>query len=184
MAGEIQRAHSATAATLYALVRNNVGQIWNGSAFVSYVTANLGTYAVTMTEQGAASQFYAGTFPATSAGIYTVSVFVRAGGSPAEGDVCAETVRISWDGAALTGATLSATERNAAATAMLDLTAGVETSWTLRQALRGFLGMLVGKSSGCGGPNPTYRNPGDNKDRVIFTADASGNRTATTYDMT
>jgi hypothetical protein len=101
VASEIQIAHDEAAVNLYALVRNAVGAVWNGSAFVAYATADLANYDVALTEQGTASRYYAGTFPAVSAGIYAVSVYKRAGGSPAEGDSLEGFGVVEWDGSAL-----------------------------------------------------------------------------------
>lgn len=103
MAGELQLAYGRTARTLYALVRNTAGQVWQttNSTFVSYVTANLANYTVSLTEQGTASGYYAGTFPAAAAGVYAVEVRDRAGGSAAETDPVAGTGRVQWDGSAV-----------------------------------------------------------------------------------
>lgn len=100
MAGEIQAAHVA-GKNVYALVRNATGAVWNSSAFVSYATANLATYAITLTEQGTASGYYAGSFPAVSAGIYGVVAFERGGGAPAEGDRLIAGGDLHWDGTAV-----------------------------------------------------------------------------------
>lgn len=103
MASELQLAHTTTAQTLYAIIRNAVGQVWQttNSTFTAYVTANLSNYTIALTEQGTASRYYAGTFPAAAAGVYNVTVFVRAGGSAAEGDAVAGAGAIEWDGAAV-----------------------------------------------------------------------------------
>lgn len=102
MAGEIQCAH-LTGKTLYALVRNSTGSVWQTttSTFVSYTTANLANYTISLTEQGTASGYYAGTFPAAAAGTYAVAVYERAGGSAAEGDVCVAVGNVEWDGSAV-----------------------------------------------------------------------------------
>ncbi len=59
---------------------------------------------------------------------------------------------------------------------------GVEGALTLRQALRLFLSVLVGKSSGGGSTAPAFRDQADSKNRVSATVDANGNRTAVTLD--
>lgn len=101
MAGEIQATYT-TGSTLYAQVRNSVGQIWNtaSSVFQAYVTANIADYDVAMTEQGTASGFYSGTFPTgiTTAGTYPVTVYRRVGGSPAETDLVVAAGNIEWSG--------------------------------------------------------------------------------------
>jgi hypothetical protein len=83
MAGELQYRHSATGATLYALLRNESGQVWNGSAFETQVNANWTTYAITLTETPASGYFYIGNMPAATAGVYHGEVYLRAGGTPA-----------------------------------------------------------------------------------------------------
>ena len=86
MADQIQRA-TTTGATIYALVRDAAGKVFNGSAFETYLTANRGAYDLPMSEQGTASGHYAGAFPASiPAGTYLVSAPNHAGGPPAAGD--------------------------------------------------------------------------------------------------
>lgn len=71
---------------------------------------------------------------------------------------------------------------NAIADALLDRSAGVETGWTPRQALRVILAALAGKVSGAATSNVVIRDVGDAKNRISATVDANGNRTAVTYD--
>lgn len=68
------------------------------------------------------------------------------------------------------------------ADALLDRTAGVETSWTVRQALRIMLAVLAGKASGLGTTTAVFRDMADSKDRISATVDISGNRSAVTRD--
>lgn len=70
------------------------------------------------------------------------------------------------------------------AAALLDLTDGVETGYTVRQALRLTLAALVGKLSGAGTTTITIRNVIDAKSRIIATVDSDGNRSALTLDAT
>lgn len=101
MAGEIQAPYGTTAATLYAIVRNSVGQAYHTTnGFEAYQTANLASYKIALTEQGTASRVYVGTFPVISAGVYGVVVRVQAGGSPAESDVIVAAGNIEWGGTA------------------------------------------------------------------------------------
>lgn len=103
MAGEIQLKHALSGKALYALVRNAVGKVWQttSSTFVTYVTANIANYTIAMTEQGSASRFYVGDFPAAAAGGYGVAVMEQSGGSPAEADSAVGAGNIQWDGAAV-----------------------------------------------------------------------------------
>lgn len=96
--------HSAAAATLYALIRDDDGQVWEtvGPSFEAYLTANLANYDIALTEQGTASQFYTFTFPsAITAGVFSVAVYLRAGGAPAEGDIAVAEGAVEWDGSAV-----------------------------------------------------------------------------------
>jgi hypothetical protein len=77
--------------------------------------------------------------------------------------------------------TLDSGEQEAIAAAILDLAGGVESTATVRQALRLMLAALAGKTSGQGAA-PVFRNVGDTKDRITATVDVDGNRTAVTVD--
>jgi hypothetical protein len=73
---------------------------------------------------------------------------------------------------------------DANADALLDRAAGVETNWTVRQALRVILAAVAGKLSGATTNTVTIKNPADSKSRIVATVDADGNRSAVTYDKT
>ena len=60
----------------------------------------------------------------------------------------------------------------------------IEGTLTLRQAIRLMTSMLASKSSGGGTATLIYRDYGDTKPRLTFTADADGNRTAVVADPT
>lgn len=72
---------------------------------------------------------------------------------------------------------------NALADALLDRASGIETSYTLRQALRLMLAAAAGKLSGAATTSVVIRNAGDTKDRITATVDADGNRSAVTTDV-
>lgn len=105
MAGEIQCPLSATGWTVYAVLRDSTGQAYrqDTAVFEAYSSANLTAtkYCITLTEQGTASRFYAGTMPTVAAGTYSVSIYRQAGGSPAEGDTLVGAGVIEWDGTAV-----------------------------------------------------------------------------------
>lgn len=86
MAGEVQIAIPSVPTTAYFVVRNNVGQFWNTAgtpAFENYNAANWTDYDVALTQSGS-SIHYSGTFPSgISAGVYSLTAYVQAGGSPA-----------------------------------------------------------------------------------------------------
>jgi len=75
---------------------------------------------------------------------------------------------------------LSSAERSALANALLDLGAGVEANLTLRQALRGFTAVLLGKSSNGG---DTFRDFNDTKDRISAVVDEDDNRVSVSRDL-
>lgn len=76
----------ATGSTLYGHVRNNSGQVWNGSAFEAYVGANWGTYKIALGEDGT-SGYYKASFPSSVAtGRYNVIIYEQAGVSAAATD--------------------------------------------------------------------------------------------------
>lgn len=59
----------------------------------------------------------------------------------------------------------------------------IETGVSLRESLRLVLSAVAGKLSGAPGTSITIRNVVDDKDRIVATVDASGNRTSITYDV-
>jgi len=86
--------------------------------------------------------------------------------------------------AAILAAVTAIPTANANADALLDRSAGVETGLTVRQALRLFAAVLVGKASGLDTSTAVFRDTGDSKDRVTATVDSDGNRSAVTLDAT
>lgn len=211
MAGIIRTVYGS-GATLYAHVRQGTdGQVWNGSAFESYNSANWGNYDIALTED-ASSGYYKATFPATiSSGMYDIYVYEQSGGSPATSDASGGPVGTGvfrWDGSAeltlvtvtvgsissnaITAASIAtgAVDADALATdavseiadGLLDRTSGIESSYTLRQALRLILSACAAKLSGAATASVVIRDVGDTKNRISATVDASGNRTAVTLD--
>jgi hypothetical protein len=79
---------------------------------------------------------------------------------------------------AITAAKLATDAGNKIADALLDRANGIETSYSLRHAMRVMLAVAAGKSSNSGG---TYRDINDTKPRVTATL-TDGNRTAVTVD--
>lgn len=79
-----------------------------------------------------------------------------------------------------TGYTLS----NTGMDNILDRAAGVETNFTLRQALRLMLAAAASKLSGAATTTVVIRDINDTKARITATVDADGNRSAVTTDVT
>ncbi len=204
MAREIKAAYT-TGKVVYAQLLDATGRAWNTAlaAFEVWATANVANYALTMTEQGTASQLYMGALPAVPAGLYHVVARERAGGTPAESDAVVGAGTYDWDGSALVpvgtlnaGAVtaakfaadavdanaLAASATQEIADALLDRADAVETGYTPRKALRLILAALAGKLSGAATATITIRNVTDTKDRITATVDASGNRGAVGLD--
>jgi hypothetical protein len=122
VANELQTDYQ-TGRTVYAQLRNAVGQIWrtDTTVFEAYNTANIANYAITTTEQGTASGYYAGNMPTAPAGFYNVVAKDRAGGSPAETDKTVGVGSLTWDGAAVA---VSPTVAQIVTGMMQDTTAG------------------------------------------------------------
>jgi hypothetical protein len=208
MANEIQHAHSASGASLYAIVRDNGANVYDGSTFESYDAGHYGSYALPMSEIGA-SRYYVGTFPSVDPGSYRIAVYVQSAGSPAEGDALVDHFALVWDGAqpinvpslfealfellpaSLTDGGMQATVieiaggvSSALADAILDRTAGVETGITLRQALRLILASAAGPLSGADTSSISIKAADNSKTRIVASVDASGNRTSVSLDPT
>jgi hypothetical protein len=118
-------------------------------------------------------------------------------GAPAGASVSVDVAAVKTDTAAIKAKTdnlpaspaavgsamaLTGGERDSVADALLDRASGIETSWTLRQALRILLAALGGKLSGAATATVLVRDVGDTKNRITATVDASGNRSAVTLD--
>ncbi len=108
MAGELH-VNTTTAKTVYFMVWSFVGQIarTDGTThtFEAYDTTHRAAdYSIAATEQGTASGVYLGTMPSwIAAGDYIIEAYIRAGGSPAEGDVlCGYVERFHWSGSVVT----------------------------------------------------------------------------------
>lgn len=102
MASELKVNGATTGATLYAVIENEAGQLWNGTTFEAFNAANWATYKVALTEQAGTGRFRAN-FPAAilSPGVYNIQYRVQAGGSPVVGDANVATDKIEWTGTQL-----------------------------------------------------------------------------------
>lgn len=89
MAGEYQ-GEIVSGTTNYVVQRNPAGQVWNGSAFVTYGASARNAGAITLTEQGS-SGWGVGDKPAgvtlTGTAPYPFTIHQQSGGSPAVADV-------------------------------------------------------------------------------------------------
>lgn len=92
------QAQGTSGLSAYALVRNNLGQIANGSGVEAFNAGNYATYFVTLTEQGSTG-YYITDFPSyLAAGLYSFVAYSYSG-SPANGDQSFDRGSIDWGGA-------------------------------------------------------------------------------------
>lgn len=100
MANELQ-AQYTSGKTVYAVILSAVGQAWNGTTFEAPLAADWATYAVAATEQSTTG-LYEATMPAgvSTAGLYSVLFYQRAGASPATTDTVIGKGSIEWSGTA------------------------------------------------------------------------------------
>src|SRR5574343_433077 len=92
--------HHPTGATLYALLFDATGQIYNGSTFGAPSSASWTDYDIAMSEAATATGIYRADMPAVAAGAYGWVVRRQAGGSPAVTDITVGAGSIRWTGTA------------------------------------------------------------------------------------
>ncbi len=101
MANEIQYRHVTTGETLYSIIEDVDGTIYDvaSSDFTGLVVSDWDEYNLPLVETPASSFRYLATFPAIiAAGKYTVSTFVQDGGVPAVSDIRHAQGDMEWDG--------------------------------------------------------------------------------------
>lgn len=102
MAGIIQIG-GQSGLTVYGVIRDSAGNVWNGSAFAAFNASNWSTYVNAMTEQGS-SGYYKASFPSgITIGKYSICVHTTSG-SPAAADEVIAFGTILWDGTSEEGA--------------------------------------------------------------------------------
>jgi hypothetical protein len=100
MANEIH-ANYASGNTLYAVIRNGVGNVWYvaGQSFEAWGTGSrtADNYDIGLTDKSGSR--YVGNFDSSlPAGRYFVQIFVQAGANPADGDTLVASDEILWSG--------------------------------------------------------------------------------------
>jgi hypothetical protein len=188
MAIEIVCEHDTSGVALYAVVsRPADGYRWNGSSFETHTAGNWLNYDIALTEQ-TNSATYLGDFPAgiTTAGWYRITVYLRAGGSPAIGDTKLASGTIAWNGTAEDpfGMEALTVEGSITPSSALINDSGTQLSRINgKQALALYAAALGGTLSGAtggSGATITITPVGlSTPTRVTATADSVGNRTPT-----
>jgi hypothetical protein len=99
MADTTLRLAYPTGATLYAVIRNEADNIWNGTSYESPNSTHWTTYATSTPETPAGFGHYVCQFPTSSAaGSYSWEMKLRVGGSPAISDPTVGTGSGYWTG--------------------------------------------------------------------------------------
>lgn len=92
--------HYPTGATLYAMLFDATGQVYDGSMFAAPDSANWTDYDIAMSEVATATGIYRASMPAVAGGSYGWVVRKRAGASPAVSDIVVGGGSIRWTGTA------------------------------------------------------------------------------------
>ncbi len=124
MANELIINHSS-GSTLYALLFDATGNVWNGSSFAAPASASWTDYDIAMTEVATATGIYRASRPAAAAGVYGWVVRKQAGGPPAVTDIAVGSGEIRWTGTA---------EETIPASANVTYSAGIALTGRLAQA--------------------------------------------------
>jgi len=106
MANEITY-HSAadSGSTVYAMLENTSGQVWNGAAFEAPASGNWGDYDIPLTEAATSTGIFRASMPGAAAGTYSYVIRLQAGASPAVTDSVLGTTRwFYWSGSAVQSA--------------------------------------------------------------------------------
>ena len=106
----------ATGSTIYALLMNVTGGVWNGTTFETPAAANWATYDIACTESGTTG-LYLGDMPSISAGLYSALFRLQAGAAPATTDTPIGDTSLQWSGTAIT-TTAASTSRYATASVL------------------------------------------------------------------
>jgi len=193
MANELQ-AYLPTGKTLYAVLLNSIGQVWDGTQFETIAAGTWTDNDIALTE--AIAGLYLADMPSVAAGAYSYIVYEQAGASPAVTDSLVGMGSIDWTGTAVLS--LSAVKAETAAILAVTGTdgvvltaAGVDAildevvvgSYTMRQLLTVMSAALAGKLSGGGTTTLTFRGIDDASNVIVATVDASNNRTALTITV-
>lgn len=181
MANEIQLDFE-TGIFPWVTIWNAVGQVWDtvSVAFVSYATANLARYAISLTEVGTASGIYQGTFPSDIPdGLYKLVARRKAAAidPPAEANPRCGHGQANWDGAAL----VPVTSKTHIADAYLDREDAIAGNTTPREHMRRTGAVIAGRASNAGSGTETFKDYNGVDAVVVTTPDDDGNRTAVSY---
>ncbi len=169
MANELQ-AFLPTGKTLYAVLLNAIGQVWDGSQFEAIASGTWTDNDIALTE--ATAGIYLANMPAVGAGSYSYIVYEQAGASPAVTDALVGMGSIDWNGIAVLPLSALA---DAVMSFMID-------GFTFEQIVQIMASVLAGKLTRSG-DTLTFRDLADTVNRVVAETDANKQRTDMTYTV-
>jgi hypothetical protein len=175
MANELVHPAGLSGQTYRAVLRNAAGQVWrtDTAAFAAWSDAQIANYAITLTEQGTSGHF-AGNFPAVAAGLYSYTVYHRAGAALALTDSKQGLGTVNWDGTA-----------EIVPPGPVDPAGAIEVDGKTQVEFYRLIGaVLLGRLSGAGTGTEVFRALDNSKARVTSAVSSEGNRTAVTLDAT
>jgi hypothetical protein len=180
----IWQANTRSLTTFGTLANDVAAAVWAAASRTlsgfGTLAADIWTYA-TRAITGGTITTYTGNTPQTGDAYARIGAPSSASVSADVAAVKARTDKIPEAPAAVGSAmTLQSAEREAIAAALLDLANTIDGK-TLRQALQIVAAVLAGKISGAGTGIETFRGLDDQHNRVVVTADITGNRTNVTY---
>lgn len=146
---------------------------------VSYIGYTIGSFSIGMCTQAIANAVWD-----ELADAHLIAETMGARKGIAESLITTINFDLGISGAGLTAIPSNTALANAIADALLDRTSGIESSFTLRQALRLILAASAGKLSGAATTSVVIRDVNDTKNRITAIVDADGNRSAVTTDAT
>jgi len=86
MLNQVQISYPYISNTIYIVIRDTTGKVWNGSAFETWSDGSIGNYDVPCTYMG--GNLYSVDFPAAIArGYYTIQIVIQSGVAPSTSDL-------------------------------------------------------------------------------------------------
>lgn len=162
-----------------------VTEIGSGRYFASFTPGSTGSWHLLIRQATYNLRGWHETFDVTTDGILTIAdiqtgLATAAAVAAIQSDT--DNIQTRLPTALVSGkmdSTLSSSERDAIAAALLDLASTVDGN-TLRNTLKYMAAALAGKVSGMETGSPIFRSINDTADRISATCDIDGNRTAVT----
>jgi len=96
MLNRVQISYPYISNTVYIVIRDTTGKVWNGSSFETWSDGSIGNYDIPCTYNG--GNLYSVSFPAAiTRGYYTIQVVIQGGVAPAANDLPLDGALGYWD---------------------------------------------------------------------------------------